>query len=439
MTNTIKQKTKYSGVEWFRDTTDIFKIIKIKFLGNLIAGGTPKTEKEEYWGGDIPWLPSGVVQNCIVSNNNAGKYITEKGLKESATKEIPENSPLIALTGATCANVALLKFKATANQSVIALAVNNENDPEFLYYSFLANREQFLIYKTGGAQGGINLDNVKNIYLPIPPLKYQVVISQYLNTKTEQIKKFIDDKIKLISLLQEQKKTVIYNAITTGLDKNIKTKFSGIEWIGDMPENWELRKITRIFESIGSGTTPNTSNREYYNNGDIKWVNTGDLNDGYLEDCEKRITKLAILDNPTLRTYPINSLIIALYGATIGKLSILTFEATVNQACCVMSDTKVADIKFIYYWFLINKENLIQMGYGGGQPNISQDIIRSLKIPLPSLETQKNISKHLDIELKKIDRAIHTVQQEIGLIEEYKKSLIYQAVTGKIETLLTNK
>lgn len=222
-------------------------------------------------------------------------------------------------------------------------------------------------------------------------------------------------------------------------NKTMRTKYSGVEWIGDIPVDWEMRKVVRIFDTISSGTTPNTGNRKFYDNGTIKWVNTGDLNDGYLNDCAKVITSLAIQMNPTLKVYPKNSLIIALYGATIGKLGILNFEATVNQACCVMSNTEVADVKFVYYWFLASKKYIIQMSYGGGQPNISQDIVKSLKIPLPNLNVQRKIAKYLDVKTEQIKDFIDDKNKLIALLREQKRTVILEAVTGGINKKVKTK
>ena len=288
-------KTKNLEIEWSGKVPEDFIIKKIKFLGNLIAGGTPRTEKPEYWNGNIPWLPSGVVQNCVVMNSKKVKYITKRGLEKSAAKEIPANSPLVALTGATCANVALLRFEATANQSVIALAVNKYNNPEFLYYLFLANREQFLLHKTGGAQGGITLDDVKNIYLTIPPFNTQKTIADFLDFKTEQIKNFIDNKKKLIALLEEQKKTIIYDAVTRGLDKNVKTKPSGAEWLGDIPEEWDVRRIKTLSKIVrGASPRPIDDQKYFDENGEFSWVRISDVtaSNFYLEKTEQKIYEL---------------------------------------------------------------------------------------------------------------------------------------------------
>jgi type I restriction enzyme S subunit len=204
-------------------------------------------------------------------------------------------------------------------------------------------------------------------------------------------------------------------------------KDSGVEWIGEIPEHWNNKKISWIFNIIGSGTTPSTSNLEYYD-GDVPWVNTGDLNDGYLYETSKMITDLALKDYSTLKFYPIDTLLIAMYGATIGKLSITKIIATTNQACCALAQPKNVNIKFIFYWFLANRNHIIAMAYGGGQPNISQNLIKSLRINLPEKHEQNAIVNFLDQKTAEIDDLIADKEKLIELLQEKRQAIITEAV-----------
>lgn len=205
-------------------------------------------------------------------------------------------------------------------------------------------------------------------------------------------------------------------------------KDSGVEWIGEIPEEWTSLKVSWIFNIIGSGTTPFSSNLDYYD-GDIPWVNTGDLNDDYLYKTSKMVTDLALNECSALKFYPINTLLIAMYGATIGKLSITKIVATTNQACCALAQPKKASIKFIFYWFLANRDHIISMAYGGGQPNISQNLIKSLRIPLPEKHEQKAIANFLDQKTTEIDGLIADKEKLIELLQEKRQAIISETVT----------
>ncbi|MDD2413177.1 MAG: restriction endonuclease subunit S, partial [Bacteroidales bacterium] len=183
-------------------------------------------------------------------------------------------------------------------------------------------------------------------------------------------------------------------------------KDSGIEWIGEIPEHWEVKKLNYCFSLIGSGTTPTAGKTEYYNNGEINWLQTGDLNNSEINETSKKITQKALDDYSTLRFYPVDSIVIAMYGATIGKTGLLKIESTTNQACCVLSEPINLNIKFAFYWLNSIKNHIISLSYGGGQPNINQEQIRSVRIQIPTPSVQTTIANYLDRKTAEINELI---------------------------------
>ena len=210
-------------------------------------------------------------------------------------------------------------------------------------------------------------------------------------------------------------------------------KDSGIEWLGEVPAHWEVWKLSHAFDVIGSGTTPKSDNAAYYDDGQTAWVNTGDLNDGELLDCEKRVTGLALAEHSSLKIYPPGSLVIAMYGATIGKLAVLRFPATVNQACCVFVESKQIKSKFLFHWFFGLRLQIVSLATGGGQPNISQEILRGLRLACPPLEEQLAIATFLDRATAQFDALTAEANRAIELLQERRSALISAAVTGKID------
>lgn len=208
-----------------------------------------------------------------------------------------------------------------------------------------------------------------------------------------------------------------------------KYKPSNIAWLGDIPEHWEKWKISRGVKNIGSGTTPSSGNKDFYENGTINWLNTGDFNDGILFKCKKKVTQKAIQENSALKLFPKGTLSVAMYGATIGKVCIIQFDATTNQACCNIVEGDVFCNKFLMYWFIGHKPHIVNLSYGGGQPNISQDVIKSLYVPCPNKTEQLAIANFLDYKLSKIDRFIQKKKQLIKLLNEQKAGIINDAVT----------
>ena len=211
-------------------------------------------------------------------------------------------------------------------------------------------------------------------------------------------------------------------------------KDSGIQWVGEIPSHWDVVKTSYLFDDIGSGTTPNTNDDSLYDtdNG-INWLQTGDLNDGHITKTSKKISQKAIEGNGTLRLYPINSLVIALYGATIGKVGVLDIESTTNQACCVLPPSDKISTDFAYYIFLASKEALLNLASGGGQPNISQAIIKNHRIPYPSYAEQQSIVSFLEDKVSQIDATIAEKEQMLEDLKNYRSAIISEAVTKGLD------
>ena len=218
-----------------------------------------------------------------------------------------------------------------------------------------------------------------------------------------------------------------------------KYKPTGVNWISTIPEHWEIRKISRSFKVIGSGTTPPAGSEVYYNEGTINWINTGDLNDSVLTSCSKKITQQALDEFSTLRVYPEGSVIIALYGATIGKLSILAIQGCTNQACCVLTSSDHYDNKYMFFWLLSERPHIISLASGGGQPNISQELIRSLRVFCPPITEQTTIAAYLDQKTALIDDTISKKQQLIALLQEERTALINKVVTRGLDDSVPTK
>jgi type I restriction enzyme S subunit len=281
---------------------------------------------------------------------------------------------------------------------------------------------------------GLNREDAYKEKLPLPPKSEQLAIANYLDDQTQKIDRLIANKKAQAEKLKELRQIEINNAVTKGLNPNAEMKVSGIEWLGEIPKHWEKRKIATNFQIIGSGTTPDAGNEEYYDElGKYYFVNTGDLKDCEIYDCEKKITEEAFAKFSSLKLFPINTLLIAMYGATIGKVGILKTEATTNQACCALANSYRFNIDYMFYFFIGIREDIIRLSYGGGQPNISQDTIKQLRIPCPPKDEQLQIVDHLKKSTKAIDRLVKNIEAQIEKLQELRKIKIYEAVTGKIK------
>ncbi|MBS1641733.1 MAG: restriction endonuclease subunit S [Bacteroidetes bacterium] len=190
-------------------------IKRIKDVCNSIAGGTPQTNIQEYWVGNIPWIPSGKVQNNIVIAEIVEDYISKDALLKSSTKMAKRNSILIALTGATCSNIGYLTFDTAINQSIVALSkIGNNLSEKYIYYLLISQREKLRTLMTGGAQGGINQEDVKYFLIPFPPKQEQTEIATYIDAKTSTIDAIINNLQLTINNYYELRKTLINDVVT---------------------------------------------------------------------------------------------------------------------------------------------------------------------------------------------------------------------------------
>lgn len=215
--------------------------------------------------------------------------------------------------------------------------------------------------------------------------------------------------------------------------KYCEFKDSLVHWIGLIPSEWELYKLSHAFGVIGSGTTPKSDEESWYCESDegIPWVTTGELRENVIFSTFKNVTHDAVKAHSSLKIHPAGSLIIAMYGATIGRLGILAVDATTNQACCVLSVPKTLEPKYAYYWLSVYKDSIISLfSTGGGQPNINQETVSSLRISAPSLiDEQTQIARFLDHEVGKIDALIAEQEKLIALLKEKRQAVISHAVT----------
>ena len=206
-------------------------------------------------------------------------------------------------------------------------------------------------------------------------------------------------------------------------------KDSGIEWIGNVPATWERCKIKNVISSIGSGTTPTSSNIDYYNSEDICWIQSGDLyKTSYISNTAVSLSAKA-LHLSALQIYAAPFIVVAMYGASVGNIAISTIDACSNQACCCIKPDNKNDLKFMYYWLSMCKIDFLSQSIGGGQPNISQSKIKNQFYYRPQLSEQKVIANFLDSKCSEIDAISADIQKEIEILEQYKRSVITEAVT----------
>lgn len=197
----------------------------------------------------------------------------------------------------------------------------------------------------------------------------------------------------------------------------------------EVPENWVWVRLESV-ASWGSGGTPSRKHEEYYN-GDILWIKTGELNNGWIYDTEEKITDEG-LKKSSAKLFPPYSVLIAMYGATIGKVAILGVPATTNQACACAVCNHSLLYMYLFYYCISQKNAFIEKGKGGAQPNISQIILKQHPIPLPPLSEQQRIVERIEELFAKLDEAKERLQEVADSFAVRKAAILHKAFTGEL-------
>jgi type I restriction enzyme S subunit len=269
----------------------------------------------------------------------------------------------------------------------------------------------------------------KSIHLAVPPRKEQKAIANFLDRETARIDRLIEAKRQLRQRLRQRRVEMARVLTTRGLRPG-RLRETGVDWLGSIPREWTLWRLGHAFKS-GSGTTPDSQSLDYYG-GEIPWLTTSELRDLPIARTHQSVTDAALRDYPALKTFPRGALVIAMYGATIGRLGLLEIETTTNQACCVLYESDVLLTKFVFYWLWAHRHHIVALGSGGGQGNISQEIIRNLRVPTPPRQEQEEIVVFLDAEGSRWLELEARLIRQIELLTEHRQALITAAVTGQI-------
>ena len=418
-------------------------------VGITETGTTPSKTHPEYFGNYIPFLgPANILDDKII---NVTQGLSEIGMEFG--RVIPSGSILQVCIGGSIGKCAIASKKVTFNQQINSITPI-ECDIEYVHYVLQSETFRLSIMEkaTGTATPIINRGNWEQLLFPLPPFQEQRRIVLKLLELKESLKRYSaaqtsldnlneairrklhksilqeaiqgklvlqnaseepatvllqrikEEKLRLVKEGKLKKKDVVDSVIYKGDDNRYYEK-KGKEIICideeipfEIPESWEWCRMGTI-GIWGAGSTPAKGNPNYYG-GNILWLRTGELNNSVVYDTEIKITQKA-LENCSLRMNKIGDVMIAMYGATIGKVAIAGAEMTTNQACCACTPIGIFN-GYLFYFLMASQQDFIKKGEGGAQPNISREKLISHMIPIPPLAEQRRIVETLKILLNKI-------------------------------------
>ena len=341
---------------------------------------------------------------------------------------------LIDLENVKTSRVGLSPYTGLVSPAYIVLS-NNFSDNRFFYHWFMSMYYNEVFNHLGGegVRSALNAKDVLSLPVPDIQLDEQRRIADYLDRKCSQIDDIIARQQAVIEKLKAYKLSVITEAVTKGLNPDTPMKDSGVEWIGEIPEYWQLSHIGNLVE-MGSGGTPDRKKPEYWENGNIPWMSSGEINDEYIYSTTEHITELG-LQNSNAKILPVNTVMLGLIGQgkTKGLTAILKTEVCCNQNLAyLIADEKYLHYRYLFYCFKA-MYFYIRGLVGESQAGIYSYFLKKLHIPLPDIEQQIRISDYLDTKRQAIKNSINKRERIIEKFTSYKRSLIYEVVTGKKE------
>jgi type I restriction enzyme S subunit len=307
------------------------------------------------------------------------------------------------------------------------IIVQNDTELSKDYYKWLLHIFDIAFMKTlgSGVRQTLSFTHIANSELVFPPLSEQTAIAQFLDDKTTKIDEAITIKGQQISLLKERKQILIHKAVTQGLNPNVKLKDSGVEWIGEIPEHWEVKRLKYVAE-INYGISPN---EKTYNNQGLGTV----LVNGPVEYSKSSFgyTRSLKWTTEPVKFAKKDDLLFCLRGSTTGRLNLCHQDLSIGRGCASIRGKE--NHQFIIKAVTALKDQIIETFKGSTFPSITSFELNNYSVPNPPRSEQKEISVYIETASQKIESAISLKQQELAKLKEYKSSLINSVVTGKVK------
>ena len=417
------ERYKDSGVKWLGEIPSHWEIRRTKYLWKEIDKRSESGSEQ---------LLSVSQYDGVREAQSDSRSESLKGYKIVKPEDLVINIMLAWLGG-----LGVSKHEGIVSPAYCVYKLLENQNPHFLHYLYRTPLylAEFARHSTGivPSRWRMYTDDFGEVLTILPPLEEQNRMVEYLNKTTSKIDEAIAQQQKMIDLLNERKQIIINNAVTKGLDPNVKMKPSGIDWIGDIPEHWVTIQLKRV-SKICTGKTPSSSQPKFYEEGTICWFTPGDIKDFELKTSEKKITENAINEGQA-KLYPRNSIYFVGIGS-IGKVGFFSEEASSNQQInIIIPNKKIVDVKYLTLLASCLKDGFVMNANAALLPIINQQKTGSVHICLPPLTEQQSIIDNIYNKLQPIIFQIEYTNEQISLLQERKQIIINDVVTGKVKVV----
>lgn len=425
---------KDSGVEWIGAIPNGWKFVPLKDSFYFVAGGTPLSNVLSNWDEGVAWVTPADFKTDKMYISKGARSLSKKGYQSCNAKMLPPGS-IIFSKRAPIGSVAINTAELCTNQGCIGLLNKTKNaNNKYFYYILSIATQTFEALGAGVTFKEISIKNFGNVSLPLPPLPEQQRIADFLDTKCGILDRTIDAVSRQIEDLEKYKKALITKTVTKGICKKGEPeramKDSGVEWIGEVPEEWSVKPFKALAGMKGSSEY---TARDIVDEGEgVILLSPSNINDNKLNLSKRTYISQKKYDKSTTKIQRGNLLFTK--TASVGKCVIYDSEepAMPNPQLVVLKNIKCLP-KFLYYSMVsdVMQAPAKMYVYGSVIPTISQLNLGRIKIPVPSPEEQQQIADYLDEKCKNIDNRVQKRRQQLEWLKEYKKSLIFDYVTGK--------
>ncbi|WP_208648185.1 restriction endonuclease subunit S [Neisseria flavescens] len=336
----------------------------------------------------------------------------------------------------TSLRTGLAKDKGIITSAYLNLKVINNHSAKFLHYYLHTLDITKVLYKFGsGLRQNLSFLDFKRLPIIDIPLSEQQKIAQFLDDKTAKIDQAVDLAEKQIALLKEHKQILIQNAVTRGLNPDVPLKDSGVEWIGQVPEHWSVKKIKHVTSKIGSGITPLGGGSNYIDGG-IPLLRSQNIHFDRIDLND--VARISEFTHNSMKNSKVRKgdVLLNITGGSLGRCFYVDSneEMNVNQHVCIIRPNKKINTIFLNMLLAseVGQKQIWFFQQGGGREGLNFQAIKNFYLPLPDLKEQQKIAIYLDKQVAKIDQAIALKTAHIEKLKEYKSVLINDVVTGKV-------
>ncbi|MCB9524265.1 MAG: restriction endonuclease subunit S [Myxococcales bacterium] len=395
------------------DLPDGWRRMKLKYVASLKSGSgiTSDSISED---GPYPVYGGNGIRGFTSEFTHEGRHV------------------LIGRQGALCGNINYADGQFWASEHAVVADILGEHSPTWLGELLRAmNLNQ---YSQSAAQPGLAVEFIANLEIPVPPLKTQRAIADFLDAETARIDALIAAKENLLAILAEKRRALVTQAVTRGLDPSVPMRDSGIPWLGDIPAHWEVTRVG-LLASVQNGSTPSRNRPEYWDINGIPWVSSGQVNDYDVTQAEEYISEEG-MGASNLRIVPAGSVLVGMVGQgrTRGMSARLLISACINQnvAAVTPRDSRVSG-DFLHLVFQHAYDPLRNYGRGGNQAALNCEIIGEFQVPLPPRTEQDDIVDSLRHGKERLEALESAVAASLPFIRERREAVIAAAVTGQLD------